>query len=253
MLLKMEKKTMAKNTFGYFTIVIICFILGFGLTLQIKSVYKNNSDINNTEMARADQLQQMLNDAKQQNTDLVKQVYDYKTSLDNFRSEQAKTGDITKALNDQLTKTEIMAGVTNVEGPGIIVTMNDSNSNVPAGGDPSNYIIHDIDILQVLNELRDAGAEALSLNGERILSTTEVRCAGNTVSVNNRRYSTPFVIKAIGQPDNLKSALLMKNGIVEMLGQWNIEVLVETNNDLVINGYSGTAQYSYAKPTTKKG
>jgi uncharacterized protein YlxW (UPF0749 family) len=249
----MGKKTFAKNTFGYFTMVIICFILGFGLTLQIKSVYKNNVEINNTEMARADQLQQMLSDAKQKNADLTKQVYDYKTSLDNFRSEQAKTGDITKSLNDQLTKTELMAGITSVEGPGVTVTMNDSKVSTPKGDNPSNFIIHDIDILQVLNELRDSGAEALSLNGERILSTSEVRCAGNIVSVNNKRYAAPFVIKAIGKSETLMSGLLMKNGIVEMLSQWNIDVIVEANTDLIISGYSGTTEYTYAKPTTKKG
>ena len=249
----MEKKKIAKNSFGYFTLVIICFILGFALTLQIKSVYKNKSDVTNTEMARADQLQQMLNDAKQQNTVLLNQVDEYKSSLDNFRTEKAKTGDITKALNDQLTKTELMAGVTNVEGTGVVVTMKDSETTVPTGENSNNYIIHDIDILQVLNELRDAGAEALSLNGERILATTEVRCAGNTVSINNKRYSTPFIIRAIGQPDNLKSALLMKDGIVAMLGQWHIDVTVESNPDIIITGYSGTTQYTYAKPTTKKG
>lgn len=249
----MLKKTIAKNTFGYFTMIIICFILGFGLTLQIKSVYKNNVDVNNTEMARADQLQQMLGETKQKNTDLTKQVYDYKMALDNFRSEQAKTGDITKSLNDQLTKTEIMAGVTNVEGPGVTVTMNDSKVSTPAGDNPSNYIIHDIDILQVINELRDSGAEALSINGERVLSTTEIRCAGNIVSVNNKRYAAPFVIKAIGKSETLMSGLLIKNGIIEMLSQWNINVVVEASTDLVINGYSGTTGYTYAKPTTKKG
>lgn len=241
----------AKKYTGLSVMALICFILGFGLTVQLKSVSKNNSEVQNTDMARADQIQKLLNNEKDKNDALQKQLGSYKKSLDDFRQQSAKTGNITKALNDRLNNTEILAGITAVEGPGITVTMDDSSASTSSGQNPSDFVIHDVDILQVLNELRDAGAEAISLNGERILSTTEVRCAGNTVSINNNRYAAPFVIKAIGKPDELKSALLIRNGIVDVLSQWGIEVQVETGNDLVINGYNATPQFKYAKPAGK--
>ncbi|MDR3645059.1 MAG: DUF881 domain-containing protein [Clostridia bacterium] len=244
----MENHAGAKRFPGYIALVAICFLLGFGLTLQIKSVYKNKSVVVDTEMARADQLQKTINDQKDQNDALVKQVQSLQKTVSDYRDQAAKSGDADKTLNDQLTNAEILAGISAVQGPGVTITMNDSKVSASSGTDASAFVIHDIDILQVLNELRDAGAEALSLNGERILATSEVRCAGNVVSVNDNRYAAPFIISAIGKPDQLKSALLMRDGIVDVLSQWGIEVDVATSAKIVINGYSGTPQFNYAKP-----
>ena len=66
------------------------------------------------------------------------------------------------------------------------------------------YIIHDDDLLRVINELRAAGAEAIAINGERIVAMSEIRCAGPTLSVNNNRSAPPYEIKAIGNPNNLE-------------------------------------------------
>ena len=96
-----------------------------------------------------------------------------------------------------------LAGLTSVEGGGVQVTLSDSTQTNNLTENANAYVIHDLDILQVINELRDAGAEAISLNGERVVSTSEVRYAGSTVSINNNRYAAPFVIKAIGDPTNL--------------------------------------------------
>ena len=111
-----------------------------------------------------------------------------------------------------------------------------------------DYLIHDNDLLSVINELRSAGAEAISLNGERILATSEVRCTGAVVTVNGRRYAAPYVIFAIGDPDTLYSALTMRNGVVDILSQWGITVRVTASDQLLIPAYSGTVDYQYAKP-----
>jgi uncharacterized protein YlxW (UPF0749 family) len=100
-------------------------------------------------------------------------------------SRSSKSSDYSKLLAKQLERAEIMAGLTAVEGSGIIVTLRDSTTQSTNTTDPNLYVVHDTDILWIINELRDAGAEAIQLNGERIISTTEIRCAGSTVSVNN--------------------------------------------------------------------
>lgn len=233
---------------GYLGLMIICCILGFGLTLQIKSVSKIKTDTVGSNQARTEQLQQNLTEQKNQNAELNRQVQDLKKTVDDYRAQAGKSGDVNRALNDQLNRAEILAGMEDVQGKGVVVTMDDSTAAIKAGQDQSAYVIHDTDVLQVLNELRDAGAEALSLNDERILATTEVRCAGNVVSVNNTRYSTPFVIRAVGNPDKLKSAILMRNGIADVLGQWGITVSVSTSDSVLIKAYSGTPKMDYAKP-----
>ena len=133
-------------------------------------------------------------------------------------------------------------------GPGLIVTMSDSTKN-PADttADPSYYIIHDNDILQVVNELRDAGAEALSINGERLLATSEIRCAGSIVSVNNNRYAAPYVIRAIGDPAAMSSALSMRGGVIDQLSIWDIQVDVQQSEEVLIRAYTGKTTFQYAQ------
>lgn len=230
-------------------LLLICFILGFGLTVQLRSVYRS-STAGGTELKRADDLQQQLNETTSKNAALLNQVNSLQKSLNAYQNQSTQSGDREKLLQQQLEDAQITAGLQDVQGPGVVVTMDDGTGQTQgnAGGTSANaFIIHDTDILQVLNELRDAGVEALSLNDERILATTEVRCAGNTVSVNNDRTSTPFVIRAVGNPDKLKSALLMKNGIVDNLSQWGIHVAVEENSKIRIKAYAGTPVYKYAK------
>ena len=102
---------------------------------------------------------------------------------------------------------KFLAGLTAVKGPGIIVTLNDSKnpfpSGLPPGYAPPN-IIHDTDINQVVNELKAAGAEAVSVNDQRLVAVSPVRCAGPTVFVNNtQRRPRRYIIKAIGDPKTL--------------------------------------------------
>ena len=112
------------------------------------------------------------------------------------------------------------AGLTDVEGPGVIVILSDSSQANSTTGNEADYLIHDSDLLSVINELRDAGAQAISFNGERILATSEVRCAGSVVTVNGRRFAAPFVLFAIGEPTTLYNALTMRGGVVDVLSQW---------------------------------
>lgn len=246
---RMEGHSLTMRLPGSVALLLICAILAFGLTLQIRSVYRIKSGAATGEAARADQLQQDLNNQRQKSQELANEVSQLSGTVSEYRQQAAKTGNVTSALNDQLTQAEILAGMAAVSGPGVVVTMQDSKQTVASGTDQNAYVIHDVDILQALNELRDAGAEALSLNGERILATTEVRCAGSVVSINNNRYAAPFVIRAVGNPDELKNALTMRGGLADSLAQWGIDVEVGTSQSLVIGAYSGTPDFRYAKPT----
>lgn len=228
-----------------------CIVLGFCLTIQVRSVYKLNTVTGNNDLKRAEDLQKQLYDQQAKNDALANQVKKLQSSLQDYRDKATENGSANQALLKQLGDAEIMAGLKDVHGPGVIVTMNDGTLTSANGQDTNAFIIHDTDILQVLNELRDAGAEALSINDERVLSTTEVRCAGNTISVNNDRCAAPFVIRAIGDQNKLKSALLMKNGIVDMLTQWGIEISVDSSSDLSIKAYEGSPEYRYAKSSSK--
>ena len=111
-----------------------------------------------------------------------------------------------------------------MKGPGIIVTLNDSKlpypKDMPPGvlpGMAPENIIHDTDINQTVNELKTAGAEAISVNDQRLVATSPVRCAGPTVYVNNTMAAPPFVIKAIGDAKTLQAALNISGGEVDQI------------------------------------
>ena len=97
------------------------------------------------------------------------------------------------------------AGLTPVKGKGIVIIMEDA----PEIGELriDEYIIHDRDINEILDELKANGAQAISVNGERVVTDTKPVCAGPTIIVNNNRYPPPYVIKAIGDPDILYEAI----------------------------------------------
>ena len=134
------------------------------------------------------------------------------------------------------------------EGPGVTIILEDS-SQANVTGNEADYLIHDNDLLSVINELRSAGAEAISLNGERYPGHQRgaLHWRGG-VTVNGRRYAAPYVVFAIGDPDTLYSALTMRNGAVDVLSQWGITVKVTASDQLLIPKYNGTVEYQYAKP-----
>ena len=157
-----------------------------------------------------------------------------------------------RALRAEVEQLELLAGLTEVSGPGVSVILSDSTA-VNTSGDEADYLIHDSDLLTVVNELRSAGAEAISLNGERLLATSEIRCTGAVVTVNGRQYAAPYVIFAIGDANTLYNALTMRNGVVDVLGQWKIKVQINASEELTIPQYRGTIEHQYARPADQLG
>ena len=138
-----------------------------------------------------------------------------------------------------------IAGLTDAEGPGIEITLADS-ANSQAQAD-STDIVHDRDLRDVVNELYGAGAEAISINSERIVANTAIRCVGNTIMINDKRCSSPFVIKAIGDSASLESALNIRGGVLDVLRLYNIQVNVTKYEKIKLQKFTGHISFTYAK------
>ncbi len=152
--------------------------------------------------------------------------------------------------SDTQTKTEsetnqILAGAVELEGPGIIVTLSDSDVGNEKG--PNYSIIHDTDIILILNHLKDAGAEAISVNDQRLISTSSIDCAGTNILINHNVCTSPFIIKVIGNPEKLENDLLSKGGYIEMLRYLGPEAVIERSENLLIPKYDGEISFEYAK------
>ena len=175
---------------------------------------------------------------------------DFQDGVDNLRSQLDKVtaGPLVSEIKEALEHAWVLAGVSELSGQGVEVTLNDSNVALKPGQNPNLYVLHDEDILRVLNELRAAGAEALSINGQRLLATTEVRCTGPTILLNkNKRLAPPYVITAIGNPDTLESSLKMKGGVAETLQFWGIQVSVKKIPEVIVPAYSCGIRFEYAR------
>ena len=244
-------ETKRQRNRGELAVVVVCAIVGFLLAAQLRTVQLTGA-ADAASAARLETLQDLYNELTAERDGLAEQVSQLQGELALYRDEAASGQAGSEALRAEVDQLEITAGLTDVEGPGVTVILEDSAS-ANLTGDEADYLIHDSDLLSVINELRSAGAEAISLNGERILATSEVRCTGAVVTVNGRRYAAPYIIFAIGDPDTLYSALTMRSGVVDVLSQWGISVKVTASDLLLIPKYNGSIDYQYARSVVPGG
>ena len=131
-------------------------------------------------MERVQDMVEQLDTVTQKNEELADEVV-------SLRQKLAQAGDYSQAmeaLGQELKRVNMLSGLEPVKGPGLIVTLTDSTQPLQPGENPNLYTVHDEDILKVVNELRAGGAEAIAVNEQRLIATSEIRCAGPTVLVN---------------------------------------------------------------------
>lgn len=229
------------------TLAVLFFILSFAITMQAKSIIKNNSS-QNSGITRVEEANEELVKRDLQIEDLKNRLLAATNDLDNYRKEAEQNTDGAKAMASELERYKILAGLTDVEGKGITVTLSDSTAETDAGKNAASYIIHDSDLRTIVNELRSADAEAVSINGERLIASSEIRCVGPTVIINGKKYVPPFKIKAIGDPDMLEAALKLKGGIIDQLKSlYGFDIVISKSANLKIEKYSGIVSFKYAK------
>ncbi len=224
----------------------VFFLLSFIITLQFKSVYKNSA-ISTMQFKRLEEVQQQLIKEQEKNVDLNKQLLEANNSLQIYRNEAEQNNEGNKALTAEMDRYMILAGLTEVEGPGVTVTVSDSKVAASETITESAYIIHDSDLRSIVNELNSAGAEAISINGERIVSNSEIRCVGSTITINGNKYAPPYVIKAIGDSSTMEAALNIRGGVVEELKFYNLEIKVSKTAKQTVEKYNGILNFKYAE------
>ena len=134
-----------------------------------------------------------------------------------YQQETAATTDLLEGLSAELNRQKAMAGLVAAHGPGVVVKLDDSRRRVmPAGEDPSAYIVHEYDLRDVVNLLWMAGAEGIAVNEERVVGSTSIYCVGSTVMVNDTRLSPPFIVRAIGNANQLEDYFRNPSHLVEV-------------------------------------
>ena len=221
---------------GGWLIALVCVLIGFMVAVQFRTAQDAKGSLS---QQRIEEISDRLLQTEHERDELSEELHKMQTAAASTDNQQDK---------DLL---RYRAALVPLEGEGVIVRMDDSTKPAKAGENPNLYVIHDDDLLRVVNELRAAGAEAIAINGQRLTGTSEIRCAGPTLSVNNVRSSAPFEIRAIGDKKSLENALRMRGGVAETLGVWGIQLDIKASNDVYIPPYRGSIRQSYARETAE--
>ena len=222
---------------------IMCFALTMGICIQIKTV-KNSSSVV-SQNYEENNLRAEVFRYKEKYDNLLKETEKVDTELQQKIEKATENNSELEEAKNQINDGNKMIGLTEVTGSGVTITVSDSEIDPSKVLNSSDLLVHDSDILKIVNELKNAGAEAISINGQRIILTTSIICGGNIININGERVGSPFEIKAIGSPEALAN-LSRPDGILSNLKNRGINVSEpKKSNNITIPKYSGVLNFKY--------
>jgi uncharacterized protein YlxW (UPF0749 family) len=247
MLLNPGERTMKFNE-SKMLILIVCAILGFLIASQISFIKPNTGGVYTFKS-----YQQAVAQIRKLNSEigiLDSQKRKLESDLSKFNMNSQSTSQIIKQLGDELYKHDFEEGLLDVKGPGIIITLSD-NPYAGEYDDPAFHIVHDLDLRELVWMLKNEGAEAISVNGQRVIHKTEFSCDGPTIIINGEGLTPPYIIKAIGDPNTISYALSREDGILrdfERRGLLSIPDDLKRSDDITIVRYDKSTGYQYMQP-----
>jgi len=225
---------------GKYTMIVS---IGFAMLIltavmftQFKTV--EQTDITAIETMRETELRTELSDWKTKYEEIEDKLAETEGKISEYQSEVSTSKDSSDILNKELNETNMYLGYTKLQGEGIEITLSDNEFKA----------IERWDLLQLVNELKLAGAEAISINNERIVSTTEIATVGSQfILINGNRIPSPFVVKAIGDKKYLESAITIKGGYIDEMQVNEKTVTYEVKDLIEVPAYSGKINFEYAE------
>ena len=218
------------------SIGISCFALSMVMFMQFKVV--NQTDITSIENMRESELRTELSNWKEKYEDVNTRYEEVEKTIQEYQDKEKSDNEKSKLLQTELKQINMELGKTDVTGEGITITLKETENNDTA--------ITADDLLVIVNALKLAGAEAISINEERIINTTDIVEINNSfIKVNGQRVLAPYVIKAIGPQAYLESSLLGSGGYVDELKNYGYDVAIEKNTKVNINKYEDELKSKY--------
>lgn len=193
-----------------------------------------------------------LESSKEDIKDLEKLIETRRNKLYEYKETIKNDEDIIALLKKEIYKTKVKAGFTDLRGEGILIRMNDNQEDT---GNNINFdIVHDVDLSVIVNDLINAGAEGISINGRRVVSTSEIVCVGPLININGEGIAAPFVIKAIGNKEMLAAAINAPNTYgYKIKNYYGIEVTTLESEYILIPKYNDDLDINVAIPISEEG
>jgi len=226
---------------------IIAIAVGF---LVVFAIYSNKAAVGQQADASSDYLIKQIEELEDDAASLEKQIIDTRSQIESLQTKQENSQTIISNEEKKLSNLNLMAGFTELTGPGIIITLDDNTEGAalakktnPSTYQPENFIVHDKDLLYIVKSLSNA-SEAVSINDIRLVDTSHIRCVGTVIMVNSTRVAPPYEIKIIGNADALENTLY-ECSRYKYLIQYDMPIKVEKTKDLTIPAYSGVYSAKY--------
>ncbi|MBN0047026.1 DUF881 domain-containing protein [Streptomyces actuosus] len=218
-------------------VAVLLFGLGFGLAVQVAS---NSDNDNALRGARQEDLVRILDELD----DRTQRLEDEKEGLEKQREELENSSDQAEEARRQTAERErqlgILAGTVAAQGPGITMTIDDTKGTVEADM-----------LLDAIQELRAAGAEAIQVNGVRVVANTYLTDSGKSVSVDGNKIGPPYRFKVIGKPQDLEPALNIPGGVVQTLEKEQATVAVERADKIIVDALRAAKRPDYARSSSQ--
>lgn len=217
------------------TIGIICFVFVYVMFMQVKTV--EETDITSIETMREAELRASLTSWKTKYEETALKLEETNTKIDEYNQKIESNEEASELLDKELEQVNTLLGKTDVKGDGVIVTLSDNE----------NQTIESSDLLELINELKLAGAEAISINDERVINMTDLADIDyRYIIMNGQRLTSPYVIKAIGDVKYLESGLSQKNvGYLDRYAASGKTIKFEKQNDIIIYKYNKEMKVRY--------
>lgn len=235
-----------KNNNPKIILMLFSILIGILIATQMKLKVESIAPVTVKSIQDAKNELNAINNELLELDKIIKQKQDELEILENISMGDKNIVDI---LRDDISLNMATSGRLSLEGPGIKITMYDNMSPEIVGFDVNDDVIHDVDVLNILNDLKIAGAEAISINDQRVISTSEIKCAGPVLRINGRSFGTPFVIRAIGDPKVLMASVNAPGTYGDTLKSvYLIGFEPEILDKVTIPAYNGNKGFTYARP-----
>lgn len=222
---------------------LICAVAG--LMIAISAIHAQGTDL---RPARNTDLVSLIQAQSRRNTDLARHLTTLRKDVDGLAAQADEQSDMAPEMGRETER----VGLTPVSGPGITVTLDDAPPSVAANGiEPDLLVVHQQDIQAVVNALWIGGAEAMTIQKQRVISTTAVKCVGNTVVLHGIPYSPPYQISAIGDPKRLQEALAASEPIriyKQYVKAYGLGFDETSESTLTFGAHEGSLHLVYAEP-----
>lgn len=226
------------------TLGCVCLILTIAIFIQIKTV----ESITNEEGISLNDNAELKDEVlrwRQNYKDVYKQLEEAEERLEEVRTQAATSNIVDSEVENQIKKNNELLGLTEVKGSGVIIRLDENrDANEDEIIDVSSYLVHEGDLMHIINELYNAGADAISINGKRIVNTTSILCDGNIIRVNDEIVGVPIEIKAICYPQALYN-LTRKGGYLSLMVSGGVLVEIENSDNITIPKYEGVYKHEY--------